>query len=101
MSAIRYRTKLKGGLPHLSFIFRKPELLGTDFKTVALSVTGSLLLLDIHMGKKVMKSSQYHLELGATAACTNILVEETKRPSSPGPFVSSTNILVHTSVLWI
>ena len=25
-----------------------------------------------------MKSSQYHLGLGATAACTNILMDETK-----------------------
>ena len=25
-----------------------------------------------------MKSSRYHLELGATTACTNILMEETK-----------------------
>ena len=34
MSAISFRTTAKGNLPHLSYIFRKPEPLGTDFKTV-------------------------------------------------------------------
>ena len=29
MSAIRFRTTAKGSLPHLSYIFRKPEPLGT------------------------------------------------------------------------
>ena len=35
MSAIRFRTTAKGNLPHLSYIFRKPEPLSTEFKTVA------------------------------------------------------------------
>ena len=35
MSAIRFRTTAKGNLPHLSYIFRKPEPLGTEFKTIA------------------------------------------------------------------
>ena len=35
MSAIRFRTTAKGNLTHLSYIFRKPETLGTEFKTVA------------------------------------------------------------------
>ena len=43
MSAIRFRTTAKGNLPHLSYTFRKPEPLGTEFKTVACSVTGALL----------------------------------------------------------
>ena len=34
-SAIRFRTMLKGDLPHLSYIFRNPELLGMEFKAVA------------------------------------------------------------------
>ena len=34
-SAIRFRTKAKGNLPHFSYIFCKPEPLGTEFKTVA------------------------------------------------------------------
>ena len=39
-SAIRFRIKEKGNLPHLSYIFRKPEPLGTEFKTVSCYVTG-------------------------------------------------------------
>ena len=45
MSAIRFWTTAKGNLPHLSYIFRKPEPLGTEFKTVACSVTGALLFI--------------------------------------------------------
>ena len=48
MSKIRFRTTAKGNLPHLSYIFRKPEPLGTKFKTVAWSVTGALLFIDWH-----------------------------------------------------
>ena len=33
MSAIRFWTTSKGNLPHLSFILRKPEPLGTEFNT--------------------------------------------------------------------
>jgi hypothetical protein len=40
MSAWRPQTSKTGGLPHLSFILRKPEPLGTEFKTIACSVTG-------------------------------------------------------------
>ena len=35
MSVTRFRTTAKGNLPHLSYIFRKPEPLGTKFNTVA------------------------------------------------------------------
>ena len=35
MSAIWFRTTAKGNLPHLSYIFRNPEPLGTEFNTVA------------------------------------------------------------------
>ena len=35
MSAIQFRTMLKGYLLHLSYIFLKPEPLGSEFKTVA------------------------------------------------------------------
>ena len=43
MSAIRFRTTAKGNLPHLSYILRKPEPLGTEFNTVDCSVTGALI----------------------------------------------------------
>ena len=78
MSAILFRTTLKGNLPHLYYILRKMEPLGMDFNTVDCYVTGYLVLLDIQQGKGGTKSSWYHLELGATAACIKILMEETK-----------------------
>ena len=45
MSEIRFRTTAKGNLPHLSYILRKLEPLGTDFKTVICSVTGAFLFI--------------------------------------------------------
>ena len=35
MSAIRFWNTSKGNLPHLSYIYRNTEPLGTEFKTVA------------------------------------------------------------------
>ena len=78
MSAIRFRTTAKGNLPHLSYIFWKPEPLGTEFNTIACSVTGTLLFTEVQRGKEVMKDSRYQKELGATAACTKQMMEETK-----------------------
>ena len=78
MSAILFRTTEKGNLPHLSYIFRKPELLGTKFKTVACYVTGALLFIEVQREKEGMKYSRYQKELGATAACTKRMMEETK-----------------------
>ena len=51
ISAIRFQTTEKGNLPHLYYIFRKPEPLGTDFNKFDCSVTGSLLLIVVHIGK--------------------------------------------------
>ena len=76
MSEIRFRTTEKGNLPHLSYIFRKPEPLGTKFKTVVCSVTGALLFIEVQRGKEGMKDSRYQKELGSTAACTNQMMEE-------------------------
>ena len=78
MSAIRFRTTAKGNLPHLSYIFRKTEPLGTEFNTVACSVTGDLLFIEVQRGKEGTKDSRYQQELGATAACTKRMMEETK-----------------------
>ena len=66
MSAIRFRTTAKGNLPHLSYIFRKPEPLGNEFKTVACSVTEALLFIEVQRGKEGMKDSCYQKELGST-----------------------------------
>ena len=78
MSAIRFRTTAEGNLPHLSYILRKMEPLGIEFKTVACYVTGELLLIEVQRGKEGMKHNKYQKELGATEACTKRMTEETK-----------------------
>ena len=55
MSVIRFRTTAKGNLPHLSNILRNPEPLGTEFKTVACSVTGYLIFIEVQRGKEGVK----------------------------------------------
>ena len=46
MSETRFWTTEKGNLTHLSYIFRKPEPLGIDFKTVSFYVTGALISIE-------------------------------------------------------
>ena len=77
-SAIRFQMTAKGNLPRLSYIFRKPEPLGTEFKTVSWSVRGPLLFIEVQIGKEGMKHSKYQQEIGSTAACTKIIMEATK-----------------------
>ena len=55
MSEICFRTTEKWNLPHLHYIFCKTEPLGTEFKTVACSVTGAFLLIEVQRGKEGMK----------------------------------------------
>ena len=78
MSAWRPRTTKTGGLPHISWIQRKPEPLGTEFKTVACSKTGMMLHLEIQEGKDAMGKKEYSSEFGGTAACTFRLVDSSK-----------------------
>ena len=78
MSTINFPMKAKWNLPHLSYIFRKPEPLGTEFKTVACYVTGALLFIEVQRGKDGMKHRKYHKELGETVLCTKIIMETTK-----------------------
>ena len=78
MSAIRFQTTAKGNLPHLPYIFRKPETLGTEFTRVSFYVTGVLLFIEVQIGKEGMKHSRYQKELGSTSACNKRMMEATK-----------------------
>ena len=51
MSAIDFLTTVKEDLPHLSYIFRKPEPLGTEFNTFEFSVTGDFIFVEAQRGK--------------------------------------------------
>ena len=70
MSAWRPRISKLGGLPNISFILRKPEPLGTEFKNICCGETGIMQCLEICRGKEGMKEKRLQRELGATAACT-------------------------------
>ena len=53
MSAFCPQTRKTGNLPHLSYILRKPEPLGTEFKTMAAAELGKchsivLILKNLH-----------------------------------------------------
>ena len=78
MSAIRFRTTPKGGLPHYSFIFMKTEKLGTDVKNVAWSRLGTMLHLEIQKEKEAMKKSTFQNVLGGTTAYLKRLAIATK-----------------------
>ena len=70
MSAYKPRKDKTGGLPNISYIQRKPEPLGTEFKSVCCGVTGIMLHLEIQRGKGEMdKRSEYFVEFGATSSC--------------------------------
>ena len=62
------RTTTTGGLPHLSYIARKPEPLGTEFKNLVDGVTGSMLWLEVQEGKDRMKAKPFQ-NMGGTTAC--------------------------------
>jgi hypothetical protein len=47
MSSYRPRTTATGSLPNISFIFRKPEPLGTEFKCAACPIIGTMKCLEI------------------------------------------------------
>jgi hypothetical protein len=77
MSAWRPRTTALGGLPNISFVVRKPEPLGTEFKTSACPITEVMTMMEIQRGKEGMKDKRYNRELGVTTGCTLHLLEET------------------------
>ncbi len=45
-----FRTTATGGLPNLSFITRKPEPLGTEFKILVDGFSGQMIWLEIQEG---------------------------------------------------
>jgi len=69
MSAYRPRTTKTGGLEHLSFVKRKPEDLGTEFKCASCPMTRLMTNLEIQRGKFGMLELPLHTQLGATASC--------------------------------
>ena len=83
MSAWRPRISKCGGLPHISYVIRKPEPLGTEFKAAADPATGIMLALEIQEGKQAMDAmrAQRGDMLGPSTSCVARLVSEI----SPAP----------------
>ena len=62
--------KGNGGIPHLSFLKRKPIPLGTESKVVCEGTFGLCMFLEIQKGKVVMARKKYCRQYKATTACT-------------------------------
>lgn len=77
MTAWKPRSTKTGGLPHLSYVMRKLEPLGLEWKVTRCTVTGIIMHLEIMRGKEGMKSSKYQSEYGATTACILRHIEAT------------------------
>ena len=75
MSAFRPQKTKTGGLPNITYVLRKPEDLGTEFKNGCCTRTGVMTFLELQRGKNGMKDAKYNKELGATAGCTLKLAE--------------------------
>jgi hypothetical protein len=83
MSSYRPRTTTTGSLPNISFIFRKPEPLGTEFKCGARSIIGTMKCLKIQQGASLIYIAKYSAEHGCTSGCSLHLSEACDQPVDP------------------
>ena len=84
MSALRPRKSKTGNLPNITFLLRKPEPLGTEFKDSGCSVHGGLRFLEIQRGRLGMHEKEFWSELGATGACTLRIAKGGAQPTLEG-----------------
>ena len=63
------------GMPHLSFVKRKPEPLGAEVKNLCDGLSGVMLFLELQEGKIKMARSKWCNKYKATTACTVRLAE--------------------------
>jgi hypothetical protein len=75
MCAMRPRTTKLGGCPHISYILRKPEPLGTEFKKTCCAITGVLMTLEIQRAKEHIQKQKYNKDFRATTGVCLRLVE--------------------------
>ena len=69
VTIIEIRTTKTGKLPNTSYIHRRPEPLGIEFKCVVDDFSGIKLWMEIQEGKERMKMKEFS-NLGGTAACS-------------------------------
>jgi hypothetical protein len=58
MNSFRPHTTKLGGLPNISFILRKPELIGTEFKTSICLKLNVMSYMELCEGKEGMLNKQ-------------------------------------------
>jgi hypothetical protein len=63
------------GMPHTSFVPRKPEPIGCEMKCLSDGLLGVMMFLELQEGKDTMANLTHHTQLGATAACTLRIAE--------------------------
>ena len=76
-SKIRFWTMAKDNLPHLPYIFLKPEPPSKEFNKITCYFTGYFLFIKVRRGKKGIKNSKYYLQLGSTEEFTKRMAEST------------------------
>jgi hypothetical protein len=74
---IEIHTSRFGGLPNISYITRKPEPLGTEFKTSVCPTLNIMTYMEVCKGKESMKNKPFHCTLGATTACAVCMAQGT------------------------
>jgi hypothetical protein len=79
MSPFRPQTRKNGDLPNLSFIPRKPEPLGAEFKAVCCAATSVMVWIEPQRGRDAMRAAEFGAGSGVTAACTMRGARDSKR----------------------
>lgn len=69
MSAFKPQTRSTGNLPHISFVMRKPEPLGTEGKVRADPLLKIFTWVELQRGKMPMRAAEFSQEFGGTTAC--------------------------------
>ena len=100
MSAFRPRTTKHGNLPHLSFIKRKPEDLGTELKTAACPELGIMEYIEIQRSKNDTHGREFSTESMkrvTTACCMRIANACYQRTNNDGNENATNDIFIGDS----
>jgi hypothetical protein len=79
MSSFRPCTTKLGGLPNISFILRKPEPIGTKFKTSVCPKLNVMSHMELCEGKEGMLNKPFQVQIGGTAVYTVRLAQVTSQ----------------------
>ena len=86
MSAYEPQTSKMGNIPHLSFVTRKPQPLGSEFKCCCDTVTNMMIHIELQKGREAMLLEKYASSKKPTVACVLRMSEDTSRPHNEDCF---------------